>query len=312
VVVLHGCTQTAAGYDHGSGWSDLAERHGFALLFPEQRRENNANLCFNWFNVEDTRRQGGEAASIKQMIDKVVEQHSIGPTRIFVTGLSAGGAMTSVMLAAYPELFAGGGIIAGLPFGIASSVPQAFERMRGQGYPSEQVLSDRVRAASPHRGPWPRVSVWHGDADATVNIVNADRIIEQWRALQQVGATPTRSESIDGHLRSVWLDRAGNEVIEQYRIHGVGHGVPISTTGPDGCGVAGPFMIEAGISSTRCLAASWGLLGDEQAMNGANGPEPSASDRSTAAKAQAGPATTPSISIQAVIEKALRHAGLMR
>jgi poly(hydroxyalkanoate) depolymerase family esterase len=312
VVVLHGCTQTAAGYDHGSGWSDLAERHGFALLFPEQRRENNPNLCLNWFNAEDTRRQGGETESIRRMIDTVVNQHAIDPSQIFVTGLSAGGAMTSVMLAAYPELFAGGGIIAGLPFGVATSVPEAFERMRGQGHPNEQDLSDRVRAASAHRGPWPRISVWHGDADATVNSINADRIVDQWRALHQVGTTSARSESIDGHLRSVWLDRAGNEVIEQYRIRGMGHGVPLSTTGPDGCGVAGPFMIKAGISSTRHLAASWGLLGEENAINDANRPEPSASDRSTAAKAQAGRVTPPSASIQATIEKALRTAGLMR
>ncbi|RYD84555.1 MAG: PHB depolymerase family esterase, partial [Sphingomonadales bacterium] len=120
VVVLHGCLQTAAAYDSGSGWSHLADEHGFAVLFPEQRRANNANLCFNWFLPEDNARDLGEAHSISGMIAAVVRDHGIDPARVFVTGLSAGGAMASVMLATYPELFAGGAIIAGLPFGCAS------------------------------------------------------------------------------------------------------------------------------------------------------------------------------------------------
>src|SRR3984957_15437188 len=121
VVVLHGCTQTAAAYDHGSGWSQLAEREGFALLFPEQQRVNNPNLCFNWFVPGDIRRDGGEALSIGQMIGAVVATYRLDRSRIFVTGLSAGGAMASAMLATYPELFAGGAIIAGLPYGGAST-----------------------------------------------------------------------------------------------------------------------------------------------------------------------------------------------
>ncbi|TIL83807.1 MAG: PHB depolymerase family esterase, partial [Mesorhizobium sp.] len=108
VVVLHGCTQTAAGYDDGSGWSQLADQEGFTLLFPEQQRANNPNLCFNWFVPGDTKRNGGEALSIRQMIGAVVVEYGLDRKRIFITGLSAGGAMTSVMLACYPEVFAGG------------------------------------------------------------------------------------------------------------------------------------------------------------------------------------------------------------
>src|SRR5262249_9794647 len=97
VVVLHGCGQNAAGYDHRAGWSTLAKRYGFALLMPEQQGANNANTCFNWFNPEDATRDSGEAASIRQMIAKMVKDHHIHRRRIFITGLSAGGAMTSVM-----------------------------------------------------------------------------------------------------------------------------------------------------------------------------------------------------------------------
>src|SRR6195256_5936055 len=129
VVVLHGCGQTAAGYDLGAGWSTLAKRYGFALLMPQQQRCNNANGCFNWFNPEDTARDSGEACSIRQMIARMVGDFGIDQRRIFVTGLSAGGAMTSVMLATYPEIFAGGAIIAGLPFGVATNVREALNGM---------------------------------------------------------------------------------------------------------------------------------------------------------------------------------------
>jgi len=116
VVVLHGCGQTAAGYDLGAGWSTLAKRYGFALLMPEQQASNNPQGCFNWFNPEDTTRDSGEACSIRQMIARMAGDYKVDPHRIFVTGLSAGGAMTSVMLATYPEVFAGGAIIPVAPF----------------------------------------------------------------------------------------------------------------------------------------------------------------------------------------------------
>ena len=114
VVALHGCTQTADSYDQGTGWSDLADRLGFILIFPEQQPANNPKNCFSWFLPGDTARDSGEALSIRQMIAKAVETFGVDRSRIFVTGLSAGGAMASVMLATYPEIFAGGAIIAGL------------------------------------------------------------------------------------------------------------------------------------------------------------------------------------------------------
>ena len=99
VVVLHGCTQTAAGYDLGAGWSTLAERYGFVLLLPEQTPANNPKTCFNWFLPGDTARDRGEALSIRQMIEKTIGAHGVDRKRVFITGLSAGGAMTAAMLA---------------------------------------------------------------------------------------------------------------------------------------------------------------------------------------------------------------------
>lgn len=262
VVVLHGCTQTADGYDLGSGWSCLADDHGFIALFPEQQRSNNPNLCFNWFSPADNRRDSGEALSIRQMIAVVVDAQDIDPARIFVTGLSAGGAMAATMLAAYPELFAGGAIIAGLPHGSASNVPQALEAMRGASKYNGRNLGDQVRAATSYAGPWPTVSVWHGTADATVHSDNADALVAQWLSVHDIEDQPATIETIAGHRHRLWRDKAGRFVVEDYRIANMGHGTPISTVGEEACGTAMAHMLEAGISSTRRMAGTWGLLAD--------------------------------------------------
>jgi feruloyl esterase len=145
--------QKAASYDFGAGWSTLADRHGFVLLLPEQQRANNANNCFNWFSAGDIERGRGEAMSIRCMVEKMIVDHGIDRRRVFVTGLSAGGAMTSVMLATYPEVFAAGAIIAGLPYGTATNVKEAFESMGQVRARSAREWGDLVRAASPHQGP---------------------------------------------------------------------------------------------------------------------------------------------------------------
>ncbi|WP_217430288.1 extracellular catalytic domain type 1 short-chain-length polyhydroxyalkanoate depolymerase [Sphingomonas bacterium] len=309
VVVLHGCTQTAAGYNHGSGWSDLAEQHGFAVLFPEQQRTNNPNLCFNWFVAQDVARDSGEVLSIRQMIDAVVGRHAIDPRRIFVTGLSAGGAMAGAMLAVYPELFAGGGIIAGIPYGAAFSVSQAMERMRGAGHQGDLAYADKVRRASSHQGPWPTVSIWQGEADRTVKPANADAIIGQWRGVHGAAVTPDRTDIVDGHRHRVWLGSDGRQVVEEYRIAGMDHGLPLKTQGPGSCGTAGAFMLEAGISSTWRQAQTWGLLGAARSRTA----RPSATSRAKAAPAATTAAIKlPVIDLKTTIEGVLRSAGLMR
>ena len=260
VVVLHGCVQTAASYDLGAGWSTLADRFGFALLLPEQQRANNANGCFNWFEPGDTSRGSGEALSIRQMIEKMVSAHGVDAGRIFITGLSAGGAMTSVMLATYPEVFAGGAIIAGLPFGAASNVQQAFQTMRQCPARPARDWGDLVRAASTHAGPWPRVSVWHGGADSTVVPSNAREIVKQWTDVHGLPVTPSLEAVVDGYPRQVWTNEAGGEMIESYTIPKMMHGTPLATgNGHDECGAAGPFLLEVGISSSYHIAKFFGL-----------------------------------------------------
>jgi len=311
VVVLHGCTQSAAGYDEGSGWSQLADRHGFALLYPEQSPANNANLCFNWFQPEDTQRDQGETLSICQMVGAMVDAHAIDPSRIFVTGLSAGGAMTSVMLATYPDLFAGGAIIAGLPYGSARTMPQAFDRMRGYGGPDAAGLMAAVRGASDHAGPWPTVSIWHGSGDATVNPTNADAIVAQWRQLHGLSAKPSRDEIVDGYPRRTWCDTTGRAVIEEYSITGMGHGTPLATEGEGACGTRGAYMLEARISSTRHIAAFWGLTEEFEGV-GAQAALTPAHESADPPDGECKPPTSPAAGVSRLIEDALRAAGLMR
>jgi poly(hydroxyalkanoate) depolymerase family esterase len=318
VVVLHGCTQNAAVYDHGSGWSTLADRHGFALLYPEQQRANNPMLCFNWFERGDTARGRGEPLSIASMVDAMVAQHGVDRSQVFVTGLSAGGAMSSVMLATYPDLFAGGAIIAGVAYGGADSVTDAFEWMAGRGRGDAASLERLVRGASKHKGPWPRVQVWHGGADSTVVPANAEAIAVQWAALHGVGPEPDRTDKVVGFPRRVWLGAGGEPVVEHYAIPGMGHGVPLAASAAEeALGAAGAHMLDVGLSSTQVIADFFGIAGEARpraaAARPVTDPEAKTDTKRTApaarpAAAKARPASGP----QAVIEKALRAAGLMR
>ncbi len=298
VVVLHGCTQTAAAYDYGAGWSQLARRHGFAVLYPEQVRSNNGNVCFNWFSPVDVARNGGEVQSIYQMIQAMLRTHKLDPQRAFITGLSAGGAMTAAMLACYPDVFAGGAIIAGLPFGAATSIQSAFEAMHGGRPRPAREWGDLVRAASPNRGSWPTVQVWQGTADQTVRPVNAAELIKQWSDVHGLGTKPDIIGLKDGARHEAWKGPDGRIVLESYLVPGLAHGTPLDTSDLDAdhaVGHTGPHMLEAEIASTWHIARNWGLL--TQAAQTATPKPVKVSDP------VAGPGT--------VIEKALRAAGLL-
>ena len=260
VIALHGCTQTADEYDHGTGWSSLADNLGFAVVYPQQQPANNPHNCFSWFLPDDIVRGHGEALSIREMVEHAIATLAIDRRKVVVTGLSAGGAMASVMLATYPEDFAGGAIIAGLPYGCASNVQQAFEAMFTNQRCAAQVLGDRVRAASRHRGPWPKISVWHGTGDLIVKPSNGEDTIRQWTNLHGLSDSPSYQESIGRHTRRVWSDANNNALIEAFIISGMAHGVPLATTtGGERCGAAGAFFLDVGISSTHDIARFWRL-----------------------------------------------------
>lgn len=315
IVVLHGCTQTPEGYDLGTGWTALAELQGFAVLYPEQQRTNNINGCFNWFEPGDMRRDAGEPASIKAMIDRMIADHAIDPARVFITGLSAGAAMAGVMLATYPEIFAGGGLIAGLPYGVARSMPAALSRMRSRGHESDTQLAALVRGASSHERPWPTVSIWHGTADMTVAASNADATVAQWLGVHDLAATAAIEEDLPGgHTHRVWHDAAGRACVDEYAIARMGHGTPLDVGATGTTENAGAFLLDVGVSSTLHLAASWGIAPVAAktipvVLDPAAPCAPTSPSSSTPAAASMTAVTS---DVQKIIEDALRAAGLMR
>ena len=255
VVVLHGCGQNAAVYDAASGWSRLAAKHGFVVVYPEQRRANNDQTCFSWFRPTDVARLGGEVESIRQMVAAATTDFGIDVRRVFVCGFSAGGAMAGAMLATYPEIFAGGAIIAGLPFGAAASAGEAFEAMYGGKVKEARVWGTLVRAASAgYAGGWPTVAIWQGTADRVVKPINAGEIVKQWTDVHGVGEKAPVEELVGPSTRRVWRDTAGRGCVTEYTLAGLGHGAPV-----DDIDQPAPFFLPAGLSSTAQIAADFGL-----------------------------------------------------
>lgn len=265
VVVLHGCGQSAEAHAASAGWIGAAERYGFSVLAPEQGLSNNINRCFNWFQPGDARRGHGEAASIAEMIGKAIQLHQADGDQVYVTGLSAGGAMAAVMLAAYPELFAGGAVIAGVPFGVTRGVRDALQEMRRPPARPTGLLADLVRGAAPVRRTRPlRLSIWHGDADEMVNIANAQDLVRQWTAVLGLPEAPAKVTRSTRRTRSVWAPLFHGSSVELNIVHAFGHGTPLSIHGEDGLGAVAPFMLEVEISSTNEIARFWGLKPAQQ------------------------------------------------
>lgn len=265
VVALHGCTQKAESYDDETGWIKFADKYGFALLLPQE--EVHQAKCFRWFDEAHIQRDQGEAMSIRQMVEKMKTDHQVDAQRIYITGLSAGGGMSAVMLAVYPEVFAGGAIIAGIPYKCATSESEAQQKcgLFGQALAPEKDLTpvqwgNLVRAATNHAGPFPRVSIWHGTSDTTVQPKDAIELMEQWTNVHGLSQTPTVDETINGHAHKVYKDQNGNAMVETFLVNGMGHGTPIDPGTADAqCGKAAPFILASGICSSFHIARFWGL-----------------------------------------------------
>lgn len=213
VVELHGCTQNASTYFANSGWREMADRHGFALVLAQQSSSNNSSSCFNWFQASDTARGQGEALSIKQMTDYAVSSYGLDSSRVYVTGLSAGAAMTAVMVATYPDTYAGGSINAGLPYRCASSTLDAFSCMNPGVDQTPAAWGDLVRAASSgYTGKRPLVSIWQGTSDTTVAPMNAGELRDQFTNVAGLSQSPDehRHRRLGRHLRGLRGAGAGH------------------------------------------------------------------------------------------------------
>ena len=258
VVVLHGCRQDATRFAHDSGWIEWADRAGVALLLPGQVAANQRNRCFNWYRPSDVRRGQGEAMSIRQMIRAATIRFRSDGKRIFIVGLSAGGAMAVAMLAAYPAVFAGGAVVAGMPVGAASTSPMALLRMyRADPFGSRAGLVAAARSASPARGnqPWPRLSIWQGEVDRVVDPGNAELLAAQWGGLHGCDPAPIDDAALTASVRCRSWGRPGRPVVELWTLAELAHGFPIAT----GAGRAAPWVLDAGLAAVPRIAAFWGL-----------------------------------------------------
>jgi poly(hydroxyalkanoate) depolymerase family esterase len=219
VVMLHGCTQSPDDFAAGTRMNLLAEEHGFLVVYPAQPPSANAQKCWNWFSRGDQRRGAGEPALIAGITQQVMRDHAVDRRRVYIAGLSAGGAAAAIMGLAYPDLYAAVGVHSGLACGAAQDVPSAFAAMR-QG----------AAGAPPRPGGAGRLVptiVFHADRDSTVHPRNGDQVIAQSGAASsgQLRTETGRGQATGGHAfsRTVQFDNKGQAVLEQWLVHGGGH-----------------------------------------------------------------------------------------
>lgn len=216
IVMLHGCTQTPDDFAAGTRMNELGEQLGFFVAYPAQPSSANASRCWNWFNVADQEKNKGEPALIAGIVREIMAHHVIDPERIYVAGLSAGGAMAAVLGMTYPDLFAAIGVHSGLPCGAAKDMVSAFKAMkRGAGH---LVGSTSVQ-------PVPTI-VFHGDRDRTVNPANADDVLKQFDTAGEPTRYETTAEKSAAGLpysKSVHANGNGTAMFEKWLVHGAGH-----------------------------------------------------------------------------------------
>jgi poly(hydroxyalkanoate) depolymerase family esterase len=263
VVALHGCTQTANDYFADSGWQKYADLWGFAVVFPQTSASNNSLSCFSWFDPAKDARGKGEAASVLSMVTKAESQYGSDAHRVYVTGLSAGGGMTADLLADYPDVFAGGSVDSGLPAQCATTQTGASPCQSGSMNLTPAQWGDKVRASDPgYGGPWPRVAIWQGQSDYTVNAANGTELRDQWTNAWGISQTASSTQSLPGGTTlNVYDGPSGTPAVELYTISGMGHGLAVDPgSATEQCGATGAYFLDT-ICSSYYTARFWGLDG---------------------------------------------------
>src|SRR5215213_6796072 len=228
VVMLHGCTQSPDDFAAGTRMNLLAEEHGCLVAYPAQSASANISRCWNWFKAEDQRRDAGEPSLIAGITRQIMAEYPVDPQRVYVAGLSAGGAAAAVMAATYPDLYAAVGVHSGLAAGAARDMPSAFAAMQGgaTAMPSQPSVSTTVGA----EGRIVPTIVFHGDQDRTVHPRNGGQVIAQARSAAtggglQATATSQQARAAGGrsYRRTTHADAAGQAMLEHWVIQGAGH-----------------------------------------------------------------------------------------
>ena len=281
VLALHACTQQAADYVK-AGWNTLADKYKFYVVYPEQTSTNNALTCFNWAGSNtnpitgdndpaNLTRAMGENQSMKQMVDKMKTDYSVDGKRVFISGLSGGAAQTALMLATWPDVFAGGASFAGIPYYCTTNKNQVATCLNPGMTHTPAEWGDLVRKDFPsYTGPWPRIAIWQGTKDSVVSPNNQTELMKQWTNVQGIAQTPTSSDSpATGVTRDVYANSTGVPVVEVLKVANMDHGVPVDPK--NGCGTAAQYFNDVGVCSSAIVAADWGLTGAAPTGDGGAG-----------------------------------------
>ena len=254
VVLLHGCVQDAKVLAKQSGFLAQAKAHNFALLLPQQSKANNIKQCFNWFSAPDTDRDKGETLSLKNMIAST--KKALGADKVYIAGLSAGGAMASSMLVNYPEQFNGGAVIAGLPYPCADSLIKAISCMRTGPSQSADELAISARKTSPNISQWPPLYVITGGSDKVVNADNSAKLAQQWAELSSLKSLSMSKQK--GANVMQWIGDNKRAHIKLVTIAEMDHGLSVNPDVENG-GVVAPFLPKAQISAAKDIVDFWQL-----------------------------------------------------
>lgn len=266
VVVLHGCAQTANEMAAQSGWNTLADSNNFMVLYPQQKVENNLNKCFNWYENMDISKNDGESATIREMIQYAIQNYDIDPSKIFISGMSAGGAMTNVLLANYPDLFDSGAILSGIPFKAANDLTTAYAAMQGKVERAPEEWAASISDNNPNYvGEYPKVVIIHGIDDPFVNIKNAEIIEIQWKGIHKIESEPTRFTEFNGNpdIAKTTYFKNNCPVIVKYEINNLGHAMAVDPGNEKqhGGNVA-KFAVDKNFHTTYWVANFFGLMKD--------------------------------------------------
>lgn len=255
IVLLHGCNQIATSIDSETGFSHIAEKTGSLLLIPEQPKSNNIQACYNWFMPADFLREKGESASIAQMIRFLQKNKIASKKKVYIAGLSAGGAMAAVMLATYPDLFEAGATIAGIPFGCAKTIFGGFSCMRSIDKTGAE-WKRLVKKAFQHKGAYPKVMILQGTDDPFVSPDNAVELTEQWGAIHN---TTSEKLLLDNSkmIHKSYLNKKNKSVVETVILKGMKHGIPVDSKA--GCGDGGKWIIDHGVCGSDLISKFFGL-----------------------------------------------------
>ncbi len=269
VLVLHGCMQNAKNVSEQTGWNKLADANGFLLVYPEQQFFNNPQRCFCWYRSGDIHKGMGEDASIKEMVDYMKSRYAIDSGRIFITGLSAGAAMSVVLMATYPSTFCAGAVFAGGPYNGAGNVFSSLSLMAGRIEYTPEQWAEKVQLQNPgYKGSYPKMIIYQGENDLVVNKKCGLELLKQWTALKQADSLLSRktdrfADNPDIE-KTIFFDAGLKEAVLYYKVKKLGHALLIH---PGSCPNQGgkllAFSEDRNYHSTWWTAFDFGLVHTE-------------------------------------------------